>query len=125
MPSAQQKWRSRSCAISLTTNPLLLRLGAGGLDLGRGVELLEVLREARRKIGGCLVIGVLVLPRIPRRQDFRWNSRTRLRDAEAERRLDFELNIGQTAIDQRVDHGARIRQAHALADAVSATLPAG
>ena len=44
---------------------------------------------------------------------------------EPERRLNFELHIGKIAFHQRIHHGARMRQAHALAYAVASALPAG
>ena len=54
------------------------RLRSGRLYLWRCVELLEVLGEARRKIGGHLVVGCLVLPGIAGIQQFRRNSGTDL-----------------------------------------------
>src|SRR5271166_1209249 len=100
------------------------RLRSGFLHLARGVELLEVLGEALRQVGGHLVVGGLVLPRITRIQQLGRHAGNRLWNAEAEGWFDFEFHICELAFDQRVDHGARVRQAHALADAVWPALPA-
>src|SRR5271166_3936960 len=83
------------------------RLRSGFLHLARGVELLEVLGEALRQIGGHLVVGGLVLPGVAGIQQLRGNAGNRLWDAEAEGRLDFEFHICEFTFDQRIDHGAR------------------
>src|SRR5271165_5254871 len=93
--------------------------------LRRRLELLEVLGEALGQIGGHLVVSGLVFPRATRIEQLRRHSWTRLRNTEAEGWFDLELHVGQLAFDERVDHGPCVGQAHALANAVWPTLPAG
>src|SRR5690242_3345422 len=68
---------------------LLHRLRRRSLDLRRRLELLKVLRKTRGQIGSCLVVGRLIFPRVPGRQNLRRNSGAGLRNAESEGRLDF------------------------------------
>src|SRR5271157_3476410 len=99
-------------------------LRTGTPYLGRRLELFEVLGETQRQIGGHLVVSGLVFPRRTRIEQLRWHSWTRLRNTKAERWFDFEFHVRQLAFDERVDHGSRVGQAHALADTVGSALPA-
>src|SRR5690606_5960538 len=83
--------------------------------------LVELLGELRR----LLIVGGAVLPGALRFEDGALDVRARGRHLEAEERLDTGLDAVERAVEGRVQHGARRRQAPALADAVGAAGPAG
>ena len=80
--TARNKGTARRCARPWRINTWVSllrshRFRSRFFHLAGGVELLEVLGEARGEIGGHLVVGGLVLPRIARIQQLRGNARDR------------------------------------------------
>src|SRR6185312_13940726 len=83
------------------------------LDIGRYIKLFKILGKAGRQLGGSLVIGRFVFPRITRAQELRRNSGDRLWNAQTEGGIKLKFHILQLAFNRRIYHGPRVRQFHA------------
>src|SRR6478735_2819150 len=87
-------------------------------------QLLEVVDEELRQLLLRRVVGVLVAPRLARREDVARHVRALARDLEAEDLVLVGLGLREIARVDAVEDGARVAQAHALAHAEAAARPA-
>src|SRR5947207_13869166 len=102
-------------------------IGSSGENLRRDAALegLEVVDEHARELRGLRVVVDAVRPRVARLEDVGRHAGTARRNIEIEDRILFVRDAIERARQRRGNHRARVRDLHALADAVVAAGPAG
>mmetsp|Transcript_5492 Transcript_5492/g.9933 ORF Transcript_5492/g.9933 Transcript_5492/m.9933 type:complete len:483 (+) Transcript_5492:1383-2831(+) len=96
-----------------------------GVVVGSIGVLLEVILEHAAELLGSGVVGVLVGPGVPGVEHVSLDSGEALGHGEAEDLVGLELGVVDASVEDGVDAGAGVLDAHAFSDAVASSGPPG